>query len=151
MPTTPRPVRLQAFCKQVVAVSDSHILRHANRLGEPFGKPANYSELARPFHADPLGSVPTAYFPAGRLGDSLDPRVNDPSACGCVRLPDDFPLAGLVGEAIANPKLHRKDLGVARCLRLVFLRGARSRHARSDIVGSIQSHNRDNPKSPNPS
>src|SRR4029453_13086454 len=31
-----------------------------------------------------------------------------------VRAADDFPLAGLIGEAIADPKLHREDLGVAR-------------------------------------
>ena len=36
-----------------------------------------------------------------------------------------FPLAGLVGETIANAKLHRQDLGDDR---LVLLPGPRSRH-----------------------
>jgi hypothetical protein len=44
-------------------------------------------------------------------------------------LTDHFPLAGLVGEAITDSKLHRKDL--AGCW-LVLLLGPRSRHVRSD-------------------
>ena len=69
---------------------------------------------ARPHYADPLESVPTAYFPTGGLVDSLDARVDDPSARCAVRRGDDFPLAGFVGEAVANQKLHWEDLVVGR-------------------------------------
>jgi len=74
-------------------------------------------------HADPLGDVPTSYLPTGGLVDSLDARVGDPSARCAVRRGYDFPLASLVGEAIADLKLHREDLGGGLC-RFALLLGA---------------------------
>jgi hypothetical protein len=75
-------------------------------------------------HTDALGSVPVSNLPTVGLVDSLDPRVNGPSARCRVRWSDDFPFAGLVRDAVADLKLHREDLGVARCLRLTLLGGA---------------------------
>src|SRR5207244_9895045 len=66
----------------------------------------------RPLHADALGSVPTPYLPTGDLVDSLDARVDGPSLRRAVRLPDDFPLAGLVGDAVAGLTLRRQDGGL---------------------------------------
>src|SRR4029453_16461106 len=91
----------------------------------------------RPLYADALGVVPTSYLPAGGLVDSLDTCVAEPSARCAIWRRDDFPLAGLVGEAVANPKLHREDLRVARCLRLVLLWGGRAGPARLDVPGDF--------------
>ena len=65
-----------------------------------------------PLHADALESVPISYLPTRGLVDSLDARVDDPSLRRAVRLPDDFPLAGLVGDAVADLKLYRQDGGL---------------------------------------
>src|SRR5215510_1315559 len=92
---------------------------------------------ARSRHADTLGRVPTSYLPTSGLVDSLDARVDDPSLRRAVRRGDHFPLPSLVGETVANPKLDWEDLGVARCLRLVLLGGARPGHARLDVVGQF--------------
>src|SRR4029450_7670018 len=74
----------------------------------------SYAALAllggRPFHADTLGSIPTSYLPTGRLVDSLAARVYHPPAHCAVRRGDDFPVAGLVRETIADLKLRWKDL-----------------------------------------
>jgi len=43
------------------------------------------------------------------LVDPLDARVDDLSAPRAIRRADDFPLPGLVDEAIADSKLHRQD------------------------------------------
>src|SRR5262245_33742823 len=84
----------------------------------------------RPFHADALGSIPTSYLPSGRLVDSLDAGVYHPSAHCAVRRGDDFPVAGLVRETIANLKLHGKDLGGSWCCWCTLLLGPRSSHLR---------------------
>ena len=88
--------------------------------------------VGRTLHADALGSVPISYLPTGGLINSLDARVDDPSACCRVRLPDDLPFARLVGEAVAHPKLHREDLGAGRYLR--FTLPLRTRFGHSDQV-----------------
>src|SRR5438552_6239555 len=51
----------------------------------------------RPPHADALERVPTSYLPTGRLVDSLDTRVDDPSLRRGIWRADDLPVAGLVG------------------------------------------------------
>jgi hypothetical protein len=70
---------------------------------------------SRPLHADALESVPIAYLPTGGLVDSLNACVDDPSACCRVRLTDHLQLADLVGEPVADLKLHRKDFGGGLC------------------------------------
>jgi hypothetical protein len=96
------------------------------RAARSFGRVASSLALLRirSFHADAPGRVPVPDLPTVGLVDSLDPRVNGPSARCRVRLSDDFPFAGLVRHAVADLKLHREDLGVARCLRLTLLGGA---------------------------
>jgi hypothetical protein len=43
------------------------------------------------------------------LPDSLDANASGLPTCRRIWLADDFPLAGLVGEAVADLKLHRED------------------------------------------
>jgi len=43
------------------------------------------------------------------LPDSLDANASGLPTCRRICLADDFPLAGLVGEAVADLKLHRED------------------------------------------
>ena len=57
----------------------------------------------RPYHADALDSVPTAYLPTGGLVDYLDACVDNPSARRGIWRGDDFPFASLVSEVVANP------------------------------------------------
>jgi hypothetical protein len=85
---------------------------------------------ARPPDADALGSVPIPNLPTVGLVDSLDTCVDDSSARCAVRRGDDFPFARLVGEAVADPKLHRENLGVAHPLRFALLGAARACRAR---------------------
>jgi hypothetical protein len=60
----------------------------------------------RPDHRD-LGVV-----------DSSDAHVGALPGCGRVRATDDLVLAGLVGEAVADLKLHREDAVLGQLLPL---------------------------------
>ncbi len=64
-------------------------------------------------HADALGSVPIANLPTVGCADSLDARVNDPSAGCSVRRADHFPFSGLVRDTVAELKFHRQDGGLS--------------------------------------
>src|SRR6266446_9315083 len=72
-------------------------------------------------HVDTLELVPTSYLPARGLVDSLDTRVDDPSTRRAVRRGDHFPLPGLVGDVVANLKLHRQDAAPGRRCWLALL------------------------------
>jgi len=50
------------------------------------------------------------------LANTLDANARALAACRRVRAADDLPLAGLVNEPVADPKLHRQDTSGARCL-----------------------------------
>jgi len=69
--------------------------------------------VSRALHADALVSNPRPILPSlpnGGLIDSPDARVDTFAACGRVRPPGDFPLAGIAGESVADLKVHRKDM-----------------------------------------
>src|SRR5207249_11566296 len=76
---------------------------------------------SRPPHADALVSVPTSYFPTSRLVDSLDARVDDPSARCAIWRGDDFPLPARVGPTIADPEA---PLGGSYCRPLIPVRAS---------------------------
>ena len=74
-----------------------------------------------------LGAV--ASSPALLGGRPPQFRIS-PSACCRVRLTDDFPFAGLVYEAVTDPKLHRQDAARNRRRWPGFLVWASSSHLR---------------------
>ena len=57
------------------------------------------------------------------LADSLDANASVLAACRCVRPTDDLPLAGLIDEPVADPKLHPQDAARGGCARSRFFSG----------------------------
>src|SRR6266581_8359706 len=82
----------------------------------------------RALHADPLVRAPGPELGGGGIADPLDAdtRVLPPGRR--VGPGDDLPLAGLVGEAIADLKLHRQDPAGGSGRRLALLLGPRLSH-----------------------
>src|SRR5712691_7693214 len=74
-------------------------------------------------HGDALVRGPGPYCGDGWIADPLDASMGGLAAHRRVRSVDDLPLAGLVGEAIADLKLHRQDLAASRRCRLALLLG----------------------------
>ena len=79
---------------------------------------------ARVLHPDALMRSPDPDLGDIGLADHLNADARVFPSVRCVRSADDLPFAGLVRKAIANAKVHRKDLAVGRCLRLPLLVGA---------------------------
>ena len=72
--------------------------------------------------SDPLGRAP--YPDHLRTGiNALHADVGGLPSGRRVRSADDLLLAGLIGEAIADPKLHRQDLADGRHCRLALCLG----------------------------
>src|SRR2546426_1231718 len=65
--------------------------------------------LRRP-HADALVSDPRPILHRGGLINSPDASADTLAACGRVRSAGDFPLAGLVGEAVSDLEMQREDV-----------------------------------------
>src|SRR5262245_932103 len=76
-----------------------------------------------PSQANRLECVPANDLPTVSLADSLDTCVDHPPARRAVRRGDNLPLSCLVGEAVANLKVRREDLGIGCCLRVALLPG----------------------------
>ena len=55
-------------------------------------------------------SSPRPIFRSGGLINSPDARVDTLAACTRVRPAGDFPLAGLVGEAVSDLEVPREDV-----------------------------------------
>src|SRR5213594_1047482 len=85
---------------------DTHHLPSRGRLPK-----ADLSEalLRRP-HADALVSAPVPILHRGGLINPPHGSVNTLAACGRVRSAGDFPLAGLVGEAVSDLEVQREDV-----------------------------------------
>jgi hypothetical protein len=109
-------------------IHEQHIERDEQR--GPLVRVASSRALlgGRALHADAFESVPTSYLPTGGLVDSLDARVDDPSARCAVRRGDDFPLPRLVNEPVANLKLRRQDAAPGRRCWFALLLWSRSSH-----------------------
>jgi hypothetical protein len=74
-------------------------------------------------HVDSLVRAPRSYRGNGWLANPVDANAGVLPACCRVRLADDFPLPGLVDEAVTDPKLHRQDAARGRrCGLTLFLR-----------------------------
>jgi hypothetical protein len=65
--------------------------------------------LRRP-HADPLVSDPRPILHHGGLIDPPHGSVNTLAACGRARFNGNFPLTGLVGEAVSDLEVQREDV-----------------------------------------
>ncbi len=78
------------------------------RLAAP-RDPRTLGRRSRSLHVDALVGAPRSYRGNGWLADPLDANAGVLPACCRVRLADDFPLPGLVYEAVTDPKLHRQD------------------------------------------
>ena len=76
------------------------------RLAAP-RDPRTLGRRSRSLHVDALVGAPRSYRGNGWLADPLDANAGVLPACCRVRLADDFPLPGLVYEAVTDPKLHR--------------------------------------------
>ena len=114
-----RDLRVKSMTEPQRMVAVGAVAAEASRIAAPVGwsRAVALSRAvlsSRSPHTDALGSVPISNLPTVGLADSLDARVNDPSASCAVRRGDDFAVARLVGEAVADSKLHREDLGVGR-------------------------------------
>ena len=55
-------------------------------------------------------SDPRPILHRGGLINSPDASLNTLAACGRMRSAGDFPLAGLVGEAVSDLEVHREDV-----------------------------------------
>src|SRR6266446_2459327 len=95
------------------------------RAARPFVRVASSVALlgGRTPHGDALVRAPGPYCGDGWIADPLDASMGGLAAHRRVRSVDDLPLAGLVGEAIADLKLHRQDLAASRRCRLALLLG----------------------------
>ena len=65
--------------------------------------------MRRP-HTDALVSNPRPILRCGGLINSPDASIDTFAACNRVRLAGDFPLAGLVGEAVPDLEVSREDV-----------------------------------------
>jgi hypothetical protein len=60
-------------------------------------------------HLNALVSAPAAFLDDGGLIHPFDAHVRGLAAGGRVQSIDDFPLAGLVGDSVADLELHRPE------------------------------------------
>jgi hypothetical protein len=87
-------------------------------LDQPAGPPSTLRPYrlallgVRALHADPLVRAPRPDLGGVGLSDLLDARVDVLPAVR--READDLPLAGLIGEAVAELKVHREDTRLGR-------------------------------------
>src|SRR3989442_14046570 len=107
----------------------------ARRAPPAVARPSPDSDLSetllrRP-HADALVSDPRPILHRGGLIDPPHGSVNTLAACRRVRSAGDFPLAGLVGEAVSDLEVQREDVGGKKtdlpCLVLGLARCAEGR------------------------
>jgi len=73
----------------------------------PASSPPALTSPARPL--DALVGAPRAFLDEGRLIHPSHAHVRDLAARRRARPVDHFPLAGLVGESVADLELHREE------------------------------------------
>src|SRR5262249_47411178 len=72
-------------------------------------------------HADVLVRAPGPHLGDVGLVDAPDADMRDLPHVRRIRVADHLILTGLIGETVADLKLHREDLGIGRCLRCALL------------------------------